>query len=104
MGEHNGLRYIAMEYVPGQTVRSVVAAHGPLTVDAAARVFRGAAFGLAAVHDKGFIHRDVKPSNIMITPDGPAKLVPEPIRVAGIDMRNRESLRRLAYLAESRDD
>ena len=36
--------------------------------------------------------------------DGPAKLVPEPIRVAGIDMRNRETLRRLAYLAESRDD
>lgn len=36
--------------------------------------------------------------------DGPAKLVPEPIRVAGIDIRNRETLRRLAYLAESRDD
>ena len=36
--------------------------------------------------------------------DGPAKLVPEPVRIAGIDMRNRESLRRLAYLAESRDD
>ena len=36
--------------------------------------------------------------------DGPAKFVPEPIRVAGIDMRNRETLPRLAYLAESRDD
>jgi hypothetical protein len=36
--------------------------------------------------------------------DGPAKLVPEPIRVAGIDIRNRETLRRLAYVAESRDD
>ena len=36
--------------------------------------------------------------------DGPAMLVPEPIRVAGIDLRNRETLRRLAYLAESRDD
>jgi hypothetical protein len=34
--------------------------------------------------------------------DGPAKLVPEPIRVTGIDVRNRETLRRLAYLAESR--
>ena len=34
--------------------------------------------------------------------DGPAKLVPEPIRVAGIDVRNRETLRRLAYLAEGR--
>ena len=36
--------------------------------------------------------------------DGPAKLVPEPIRVAGIDLRNRETLRRLPFLAESRDD
>jgi hypothetical protein len=36
--------------------------------------------------------------------DGPAKLVPEPVRIAGIDMRNRETLRRLAYLAEGRDD
>ena len=34
--------------------------------------------------------------------DGPAKLVPEPIRVVGIDVRNRETLRRLAYLAEGR--
>jgi Polyketide cyclase / dehydrase and lipid transport len=34
--------------------------------------------------------------------DGPAKLVPEPVRVVGIDARNRETLRRLAYLAESR--
>jgi hypothetical protein len=32
--------------------------------------------------------------------DGPAKFVPEPVRVAGIDVRNRETLRRLAYLAE----
>ena len=36
--------------------------------------------------------------------DGPARLVPQPVRVAGIDVRNRETLRRLAYLAEGRDD
>jgi uncharacterized protein YndB with AHSA1/START domain len=35
--------------------------------------------------------------------DGPAKFVPEPVRVAGIDVRNRETLRRLAYLAEGRE-
>jgi hypothetical protein len=34
--------------------------------------------------------------------DGPARLVPQPVRVAGIDARNRETLRRLAYLAEGR--
>jgi hypothetical protein len=34
--------------------------------------------------------------------EGPARLVPEPIRLAGMDVRNRESLRRLAYLAENR--
>ena len=35
--------------------------------------------------------------------DGPARLVPQPVRVAGIDLRNRETLRRLALLAEGRD-
>jgi uncharacterized protein YndB with AHSA1/START domain len=35
--------------------------------------------------------------------DGPARLIPQPVRVAGIDVRNRETLRRLAYLAEGRD-
>jgi hypothetical protein len=34
--------------------------------------------------------------------DGPGQLVPQPVRVAGIDVRNRETLRRLAYLAEGR--
>jgi hypothetical protein len=36
--------------------------------------------------------------------DGPARLVPQPLRLAGIDVRNREALRRLAYLAEGRHD
>jgi uncharacterized protein YndB with AHSA1/START domain len=36
--------------------------------------------------------------------DGPARLVPQPVRLAGIDVRNRETLRRLAYLAEGRHD
>lgn len=71
----DGVAFIAMEYVAGRTVKSVVTTNGALAIDAAARVFHGVALGLTAVHAKGYVHRDVKPSNIMITPDGSAKLV-----------------------------
>ncbi|MBX9584792.1 MAG: serine/threonine protein kinase [Gemmataceae bacterium] len=74
-GEADGVHYIAMEYVPGRTLKQVVAQAGPLPVPAAARVFADAAAGLSHLHARGLIHRDLKPSNLMVRPDGRAMLL-----------------------------
>lgn len=74
-GEHHGVHFIAMEYVPGETLKQVISRHGTLAVGEAARIFAEVAAGLAHAHGKGLIHRDLKPSNIMVTPDGKAKLL-----------------------------
>lgn len=74
-GEISGVHYIAMEYVPGQSLRQMVVSGGPLPVADAARVFADVAAGLAHAHSRGLIHRDLKPSNIMLTPDGQAKIL-----------------------------
>lgn len=74
-GEADGVLFIAMEYVPGRTLKQVVAEDGPLGVRTAARVFSDAAAGLSHLHAGGLIHRDLKPSNLMVRPDGRAMLL-----------------------------
>ena len=74
-GEYAGVYYLAMEYVPGKTVRQLVAEGGSLPVGQAARVFADVASGLHAAHAAGFVHRDLKPANVIVTPAGRAKLL-----------------------------
>ncbi len=74
-GEADGAYFIAMEYVPGLSLRQLVEAGGPLPVADAARVFADVAAGLAHAHARGLIHRDLKPANVMVTPEGRAKLL-----------------------------
>lgn len=69
------LHYFVMEYVPGQNLEETVAVRGPLSPDEACGVIYQAASALAEAHKHGLIHRDVKPSNIRLTPDGLAKLL-----------------------------
>ncbi|MEK7830336.1 MAG: alpha/beta fold hydrolase [Acidobacteriota bacterium] len=74
VGEVNGIHYIAAEYVEGKTLRHQLAA-GRMKLLPALNVATQIASALTAAHSAGIIHRDVKPENIMLRPDGYAKLL-----------------------------
>ncbi len=73
-GEHDGTRFIVMEYVEGRTLADVLA-EGPLSPARAVEVGREVLAALGAAHDRGLVHRDVKPANIMVTPEGALKVM-----------------------------
>jgi serine/threonine protein kinase len=73
-GHDGNVHYLVTEYVPGTNLRKLVRRNGPLSEQAAARVISHAASGLQHAHEQGIVHRDVKPGNILVTPDGQAKL------------------------------
>ncbi|WP_460932799.1 Stk1 family PASTA domain-containing Ser/Thr kinase [Phycicoccus ginsengisoli] len=68
-GEDDGLMFLAMEYVPGQTLREVMRAEGPLTPRAALDIMAPVLQALGAAHRAGIIHRDVKPENVILRED-----------------------------------
>lgn len=65
---------IVMEYVAGPDLAVRVGQGGPLAPDGAARLGRDVALALSAAHRRGILHRDVKPSNILLDPEGRARL------------------------------
>jgi len=73
-GDDDGLRYIVMEYVDGQTLADVLAAQGKFDLPRALLILRDIAAALVHAHARHIIHRDITPGNIMITPDGQVKL------------------------------
>ncbi len=72
--EAAGVDFIAMEFVPGRTLDQVIGRKG-LSLGDALRYGAQIADALAAAHDAGIVHRDVKPANIMVTADGQVKLL-----------------------------
>jgi eukaryotic-like serine/threonine-protein kinase len=74
-GSDGDSRYLVMEYLEGRTLADVLREDGALDPAAALAVGAHAASALDAVHRAGLVHRDVKPANIMITPDGGVKLM-----------------------------
>jgi serine/threonine-protein kinase len=67
--------YLAMEYVPGRTLRALMRERGWLPWQEALAVMDQVLAGLAAAHQAGIVHRDVKPENVLITDDGRVKVV-----------------------------
>ena len=65
---------IVMEYVEGQTLRQALDSRGRLPVPEALRILEGVAAGLDSIHRQGIVHRDVKPSNILLGDDGAVKV------------------------------
>ncbi len=73
-GEDGSVHYLVTEYVPGLDLRKLVRREGPLDMAAAASIICQVAEGLEYAHAQGIVHRDVKPGNVLVAPDGQAKL------------------------------
>ena len=74
-GESDGFHYIAMELVDGIDGSRLIRQHGTLEIADACEIVRQAALGLQAAHEQKLVHRDVKPSNLLLTRDGKVKLL-----------------------------
>src|SRR6266700_2306123 len=66
---------IVMEAVAGSSLRHMMKQEGATAPEAALCILKGSLLGLAAAHDAGVVHRDYKPANVLVTPDGISKLV-----------------------------
>src|SRR5215212_7269863 len=75
--------YIAMEYVPGGTLKERISREGPLEAAEAAAVGAQVAEALGAAHERGMVHRDIKPQNVLLTAGGGAKVADFGIARAG---------------------
>ncbi|PWF26918.1 Stk1 family PASTA domain-containing Ser/Thr kinase [Ancrocorticia populi] len=75
MGKEIPLPYIVMEYVKGRTVASLLTDGDPVPISEAVQIIVGVLSALEYSHHEGIIHRDIKPGNVMLTPDGKVKVM-----------------------------
>ena len=73
-GEDNGRYFIAMEYLEGETLKSRISRTGPLSSDEAVRILSSLCDAVEYAHARQIVHRDIKPDNIHILPDGTVKI------------------------------
>jgi eukaryotic-like serine/threonine-protein kinase len=82
-----GLQFMAMEYVPGETLKDRLDREGSLPLDRTAAIIAQVAAALDAAHEVGIVHRDLKPGNIMLTPGRDGE---ESVRVVDFDLAKSE--------------
>ena len=75
LGESDDTRFITMEYVAGEDLKSLLRRTGKLTIEMGVRVTKQVTEGLAEAHRVGIVHRDLKPSNIMVDEMGNARIM-----------------------------
>jgi eukaryotic-like serine/threonine-protein kinase len=73
-GEDGGRQYIVFEYVDGENLKQVIEREGPLPVREALLLALQVARALGFAHDRGLVHRDVKPQNVLLNDEGQAKV------------------------------
>jgi eukaryotic-like serine/threonine-protein kinase len=83
--QDTGQPFFAMEFVEGDSLSGLLKREGKLSVENALKVLHQTSLGLATAHDKGVIHRDIKPGNLMITPRGNVKIADFGIALATQD-------------------
>jgi eukaryotic-like serine/threonine-protein kinase len=70
LGEAEGIKFITMDFIEGQDLKSVVSEQGKLSFDESVRVMEQVCLALEAAHAEGVVHRDLKPQNIMLDKTG----------------------------------
>ena len=70
VGEHEGINYIAQEYVQGRTLKDYIKRKGPMEIKIALHILRQIASALQVASENGIVHRDIKPENILLTNKG----------------------------------
>lgn len=73
-GETDASAYIVMEFLPGPSLKSLLAKHEPLPLDRIGTIMHGLLKGLQHSHARGVVHRDIKPANIVFAADGEVKI------------------------------
>ncbi len=73
-GREDDIAFIVMQYVPGASLKDYIRDHAPLSTDESIEFTRQILEGLAAIHDAGIIHRDIKPQNVLMTDQRNLKL------------------------------
>ena len=74
VNEEQGMYYMAMRYMPGRSLKDLLQVAGRLPLERAVRLVKQIADGLDFAHQKGIVHRDVKPGNILLEENGDARL------------------------------
>ena len=90
-GNDKGLLFLVMQYIPGQTLDKIIGQRGRLTVQEALLYMYQLLAALSYAHNKGVIHRDIKPGNLLCTQDGKVYLFDFGIAVLGEAARQRKA-------------